>query len=757
MKRIVSWMLSIAMMLSVCALAAEGDLIVARTENGPLQYGVESSCGAGDALYFLLYSGNEDSVKKLGVHHVGETEMKQYGVQLGDVTENNAYENSYMFSDGEKVYILQEVGVYTDDSQDTSDNLRENVSLYEITIEGEKAEAKLICEPDWSFFKSGSEYNYVSSVMGVKDYGILIYYNEIGETKIAKMKLADGTFEECSFEGELISAIAYVDGQILIQQYTDDARQRVRFLSYDPAADCFEEVLEVDVPEYEHFDGLACDMENGKVYYTKQGEIFELNMQTGEQGEAITDMPESMYSNVSAVVLQGGYYAFASYDCYMIRNLHPAQRPSERLKIYDGSGADCVSQAVYEFTNEHDDTAVILSRDYNSANSLVDDMMKRSNDIDVYVMDASSAEYESVFKRGYIAELTGSEKMQVVAERMYPAMREALSVNGELCAMPVYFYFWLPYLQESALEKLNMTVEDVPTNWSDFLDFLMELPEKMPADGSVTLMEAWTSDEGAKQIMFDRLFTDYQQLLKKDPNAFSEEQMIEILEKLDKVDFQALGQPAEEEIENEDFVGGGDNCYLLELNMGTTLSGISRQYPMVMSMTADTPKMLVVSGMVAFINPYSENREKALEFMEKLTENLPDDTNYTMFSDLNEPVPNSYYEEEIASMQKNIESLRTRYETAEAIDKQDIQEQLETAEQNLEEYKKYQYSISEKEIEWIHEYGDALTIQGNNWLYSSDAGDAYQLIREYSEGQIDARKLMNEIGRKIRMMMMEQY
>lgn len=750
MKRIVSWMLSIVMMLSVCALAAEGDLIVARTENGPLQYGVENSCGAGDALYFLLYSGNEDGVKKLGVHHVGETEMKQYSVQLGKTMADNANEDNYLFSDGEKVYMLRQESVYTNNSQDAS------AALYEITIDGETAEAKLICEPDWSFFKSGSEYNYVSSVMGVKDYGILIYYNEIGETKIAKMKLADGTFEECSLEGEIISAIAYVDGQILIQQYTDDARRRVRFLSYDPVADCSEEVLEVDVPEYEYFDGLACDMENGKVYYTKQGEIFELNMQTGEQGEAITDMPESMYSNVSAVVLQGGYYAFASYDCYMIRNLHPAQRPSERLKIYDGSGANCVSQAVYEFTNEHDDTAVILSRDYNSANSLVDDMMKRSNDIDVYVMDASSAEYESVFKRGYIAELTDSEKMQAVAERMYPAMREALSINGELCAIPVNFYFWLPYLQESALEKLNMTVEDVPTNWSDFLDFLMELPEKMPADGSVTLMEVWTSDEGAKQIMFDRLFADYQQLLKKDPNAFSEEQMTEILEKLDKVDFQALGQWPTEEIEEDNF-GGGDNCYLLELNMGTALSGICRQYPMVMSMTADTPKMLVVSGMVAFINPYSENREKALEFMEKLTENLSDDTNYTMFSDLNEPVLNRYYEEGIASIQKNIESLRAQYEAAEAIDKQDIQEQLEAAEQNLEEYKKYQYSISEKEIEWIHEYGDALTMQGNNWLYSSDAGDAYQLIREYSEGQIDARKLMNEIGRKIRMMMMEQY
>lgn len=750
MKHIVSWMLSIVMMLSVCALAAEGDLIVARTENGPLQYGVENSCGAGDALYFLLYSGNEDGVKKLGVHHVGETEMKQYSVQLGKTMADNANEDNYLFSDGEKVYMLRQESVYMNNSQDAS------AALYEITIDGETAEAKLICEPDWSFFKSGSEYNYVSSVMGVKDYGILIYYNEIGETKIAKMKLADGTFEECSFEGEIISAIAYVDGQILIQQYTDDARRRVRFLSYDPAADCSEEVLEADVPEYEYFDGLACDMENGKVYYTKQGEIFELNMQTGEQGEAITDMPESMYSNVSAVVLQGGYYAFASYDCYMIRNLHPAQRPSERLKIYDGSGANCVSQAVYEFTNEHDDTAVILSRDYNSANSLVDDMMKRSNDIDVYVMDASSAEYESVFKRGYIAELTDSEKMQAVAERMYPAMREALSINGELCAIPVNFYFWLPYLQESALEKLNMTVEDVPTNWSDFLDFLMELPEKMPADGSVTLMEVWTSDEGAKQIMFDRLFADYQQLLKKDPNAFSEEQMTEILEKLDKVDFQALGQRPTEEIEEDNF-GGGDNCYLLELNMGTALSGICRQYPMVMSMTADTPKMLVVSGMVAFINPYSENREKALEFMEKLTENLSDDTNYTMFSDLNEPVLNRYYEEGIASIQKNIESLRAQYEAAEAIDKQDIQEQLEAAEQNLEEYKKYQYSISEKEIEWIHEYGDALTMQGNNWLYSSDAGDAYQLIREYSEGQIDARKLMNEIGRKIRMMMMEQY
>lgn len=741
-------------MLPVQALAATGDLIVARTDDGPLENGLETFCGAGDALYFLIYGSSQSGDgRSLGVHHVGDAEMKLYELKLGDELEGNSYEDMRLLSDGEQVYVLRQVSSYEEDVQSIT------AELYALYFEGDEVQAELLCMPDCSQFRTeDGYYSYVESMFCAGEYIIAIYYDDYGTMRCVRMPLAGGSFEACGIEGEISRVAAYSGGRLLIQQYTDENYTQLRFMSYDPATDECEVLCEVETEQYGQYDGLACDMESGAVYYTKQGEIFELDLETGESSEAITDMPGTMYSSALAVVLEGGYYAGASYDCYVFRNLHPEKRPETTLRIYDGSYDNSVAQAFYAFANGHGEVSTVLSRDYSSQNSLVEDMMNRSDDIDVYVISADSADYQAVFDRGYMAELTENEELRAVAERMYPAMREALSIDGELCAMPVSCYFWLPFVNREAMEKLGLEMEDIPTNWDDFLDFLVELEDRLPEDGSIRLFDSYQSDVESRRSVFDRIFASYQQLLKKDPDAVSTEQMAALLQKLERVDFRALGQPSEEEVQNEEFFDDdGTVYYLFEMNMVTTIESITNMQPMVMSLTADTPRMLVTSATVAFVNPFSKNRELALEYIEGLAENLPDSTEYVIFADKSEPVENRYYQDNITQMQESIDRLQAEYASAEDADRQALEEAIANAEENLKDYEQYRYSITEEDIAWLKQYADALTLQGNNWLYSDNSGDAYQLVQQYCEGQLDARKLMDEIGRKIRMMMMEGY
>lgn len=738
------------------ALAAQGDIIIARTEDGPLSNGMESSCGAGDALYFLLYGNRHGDGRILGVHHVGDAEMQQYEIQLGEALGENCYESIRLLSDGENVYALRQVKFYDGDNEGVV-----SAELYRISINGTDAAAEFVCNVDWSVFQSGESYSYVERMICAGDYIVMSYYDydNGGMMRCVRMNLADGSMEECSIDGEFIGIAPYADGRLLLQQYADDSYRRIRFSSYDPATDESEILCEADAPQYSSFEGIACDFESGAVYYTREGEIFELNLQTGESSEAITDMPGTIYSDGACAVLRGGYYASAAYDCYIIRNLHPEERPSERLKIFDGSYEDAVSRAFYDFANGHGDVSAVLSRDYSSGNALVEDMMNRSSDIDVYIINTDSSDYQAVFDRGYMMELTDSEKLAETAERLYPALREELSIDGALCAIPASCYFWLPFVNRETLEKLDMSIDEIPTNWSDLLDFFMEeLPNRLPEDGSVALMDGYIGDVYARQCVFDRIFASYQQLLKEDPDAFSSDEMAQLLQKLEQVDFQALGQPAEEETQQDDFFPDEIQYCLFEMNMGTSIEGISQYYyPMVMSLTPDTPRMLTLSATAAFVNPFTKNRELALEFMEALTEKLSTGVQYTIYSDRTEPVENSHYQENMQEMQQLLDQLQAQYDSAQEADRQALQEALDAAQESLEDYENYRYSIREEDIAWIHQYADALALQGNNWLYSADSGDAYQLVQQYSEGQIDARKLMNEIGRKIRMMMMEGY
>jgi ABC-type Fe3+ transport system substrate-binding protein len=76
-------------------------------------------------------------------------------------------------------------------------------------------------------------------------------------------------------------------------------------------------------------------------------------------------------------------------------------------------------------------------------------------------------------------ELDGSEKAVALAERMYPSLRECLSRDGHLVALPVTMNAWTIGINEKALEALGLKLEDVPENWSDFLDFVSGLGDKL--------------------------------------------------------------------------------------------------------------------------------------------------------------------------------------------------------------------------------------------------------------------------------------
>lgn len=753
MKKLISVLLCavMLMMIPVQALAAQGDVIIDSSSDS-IKNGFQSWCSVGDALYIMPYDSSDEPEQTFYVHRAGESEPTEYTVQLGEPLGEDSYEDVNIMSNGEKVYALRTVTFYGEGAYSV------RAELYEITVDGDQATGTLIGEPDYSMFATDDGYyNSPQDIIGVGDYLMGRYYDDMGSTRMIRMSLSDLKFVECAFEGDLVSVTPYLDGKALIQNYADGEGRKIQFLTYDPVSDTFETLIELDVEQYESFYGLACDSETGAVYFTDAGEVYELNLQTGEIGEALTDMPVSANYGQNAVMLAGGYYAMASYEAYAIRNIHPEQKASRTLKVYDNSYESYVTKAFYGYANAHGDVSMVVSRDYSDVENLVEDMMNRSDDVDVYIIRSESSDYEAVFNRGYMAELTGSEKLKAAAERMYPEVREALSINGELCAWPVNFTFNLPLLQKDSLEKIGLTPEDIPTNWSDFLDFLIEdLPGMLPEDGSVILTDPWTSDVWAKESFFNMIFDSYQQLIKKDPNAISTDQIVEILQKLEKVDFAALGQPSQEETDDEEY-NYNNNYYLMELNTYCTLQTVTNYPPLVLSLTADTPRLFSLTATVAFINPFSKNKDLALELMEELADSLPYGVTYGLYMDMDEPIENDTYEESLANLQKALEEQKAEYEKADAIDKPTLKEYIENLERTLDGYSKYKYDLSPEAIEWIHANMPLFAIQGENWLYSDDSGEAYELVIQYTEGQIDARKLMDGIGKKIQMMLMEGY
>lgn len=752
MKKLTALLLCLLLgLMPMQALATVKNVLVARSEEGPVVDGISSTCVIGDTYYMTDYSGND-----LFVHTLGEKEPKVYplAAQLGELGLDGS-QNIRLMTDGEKLMVQVVTLYYSEEA------VQAEAGMYEAVIDGDALKLTRMYDLDWEFMResNGMYYRYLESVIPLKDCALMTTYNEMGEKVFVFMNYADGAMREIIMDG-VTTVNPYTENRLLLQMFSYDKPDEIRFAAYDPATDVLEELSKVAVEEYNWFQGLGCNTATGEVYCVKNGEIYPLDIMTGEMGEAVSDMPLEVYSESPAYVTASNYYAFATYDGYVLRCLDKDQPERTTMRICDIAWTDVANKVFYIFTNEHSDVTVINTHDFDAAN-LIDMMMSRDSTMDIFIMSASYASYEAVCNRGYVAGLGSSEVLSEAAKHFDPAVLERVSVNGEFAVIPMSLYYWLPTINETALAKLGMTMEDVPTNWLDFLDFLIGLQDVMPQDGSLSVFDPWTSTYYAKYQLFDQIFENYQLTLQQDAGSVSRQQMTELLYKLDQIDFARLGQPTEEETMDENFMPEWDNdSFLLSLNGGMSLQGIASSgmgMPMVMALLPSTPAYLPAEATVAFINPYSKNYDLAVEYMETLWSHLNDEVTYSLRTDMTEPTKNSYHEDNVAWWAEYIEELKLQLAEAEPAEVQNLEELLKDATESYEAAKLDIWAISEKDIEWIAQHRSNMVFVGTNWLYNDDDGAAYELVQQYLQGTLSADKFMREIDNKIRMMLMEGY
>ena len=177
--------------------------------------------------------------------------------------------------------------------------------------------------------------------------------------------------------------------------------------------------------------------------------------------------------------------------------------------------------------------------------------------------------------------------------------------------------------------------------------------------------------------------------------------------------------------------------------------------PHFLSLTPTSPKFISLSTSVAFINPYTQHMDEALAFIEALADNLNEEILYTLCEDLNEPTLNPYHDETLQLLQQELDSLRVDREFAEAADVQSIDDQISLYEQYVEEAEADVWNISAEDIAWLRSHDGQIVLAHYLSLYSKESGEAMELVNQYVEGQINPQVLMNEIDRKIRMMILE--
>ena len=743
-------MLALVIAAACCAgaLAATGDAVLCREDDNRVYFNY--GFGDGATYYMVSYDG-------LYTYHVGDADVENLAYALPEDMENTVNYDYFPFAADGKLYAVR---LTTDYSGAATAFVGAELGTLNPADEGELKFEKLF-DVDW---EDMLQY-YDNDVYPTRPEGIVTtggsmffrYFDEQGECRVKGFELETGKAIDFDVLNDLSGMCAYKEGMLLLAQTIYGDTSETLLSAYDTRDGSTQLLCSLELPDYSYPAGLAYDKETDILYCVMGGEIRPIDLQNGTVGEGVADMPIELYSNSSASILEGGYYASCS-DGAAVRNLDPTQRAETRLKISDTTWSESVNNAYYRFSNSHGDISVVLSRDYAEADKLVESMMNRDDSVDVYVLDTATAVYDALFSRGYMMELDGSAGVSELAEHMYPALREGLSVNGHIVALPVEVHSFTVGVNTKALEALGLTMDDVPDNWSDLLDFLNTLGDKLPEDGKVTVFYQGETVEDARIDLFYRIFEDYQKYINHtDPEiGYNTELLRGLLDKLEHVDFESLGCiPMEDFDENGDYYSE-ENLSLLDLSTGCTIGNFYGDYmPVLMSMDANTPHLLSLDTQAAFVNPYTRSPEAALAFMDELAGCLSSNVRYCLDPEQNEPIRGKWNEEYLAELEETLAAMRESLESAPESDRQMIEANIHDYEESLEYAQAYSWEISQRELDWYRGHDDALAISTVNWLYADGTGEGYELMSQYTDGMISAQEMLEGIDKKVRMMMME--
>ena len=506
---------------------------------------------------------------------------------------------------------------------------------------------------------------------------------------------------------------------------------------------------------------IAADPVGGAVYAAMNGRVCPVDLQTGELGEAVAALP--LGGDRAAVPAGGRFYA-AAMEGGGVAVLDTRGRLDESAVLYisSGRGDEWIDRAVMRFAVEHHEVTPVLG--YDSQNVL-EAMMTQSANTDVYIMDLLySTDYPALLERGYMLPLDGSEALAGLYGRFYPGVRSCVGRDGVPMALPVAVRGESMSVSEPLLEKLGLSLADVPEDWPGFLDFLegdiRPRLDRLGENASFTYDDMTAG--GFRFFLFQSILRDWVQANRAAGRVanYEDPRLARTLQKLDGMDFSAFGL-REDEVEDGfgfDYgFGWSDSmAYLIQINNDFTPDNSfgTDGAPIALGFGGDLPGVYTLQLSCAFVNPYSERADAAVAFLEALAGDLPAGVEYALCPDLNEPLKRDDWERIEAQFQQSVANVEAELENARPAEKQALEETLEGMKREYDaSLERTLWVIPEGRLERYRAIGDRLAVALPSWFDGN--GEAWELMKQYMARMISAGEFLQAVNQKARMMEME--
>lgn len=770
MKKILSILLALALMLGATFALAEGNVTIAVQGMNDFNDYIQSMVVYGDRLLLSswdrLYTWDNATRKLTEVDGYGELESTLTGDDENPgVLDLN--DGDYAYLDG-NLYIvggrLYRMATVTDSDGNASNQLVElliaddgALSLGEVIDLGD---ALCITESD-----GDQTYSYTRSLSNPCSFGNTLYALSYGdELELLALNLEDETVETLTLDvdGDVQSIAPYTEGKLLMIVNNYDADPVTTTLClYDIENEEATELGALPTQDYSTPSGISYDEARGKLYYVLSGSVWRMDVTEDGLGEPeeFGDMPLS-YASGNGVVY-GDLYVLADYDAVIGRDVTLDKLPAQRLRVANGGYEDAIGKAYYSFTDKHPEYMVSIATSLNSDN-LLQSMMNRDSSVDIYTLSSTDSAFAALMNRGFMAELDGDATLSDAVDGMYGYLKDYVTKDGHIYALPMSGYANIMNINTKLLtEKLGY---DVPDSWAGLFGILADISntgklEDMP---EVMIIDQGYDKENFRSQLFYMMLADYFTWLDAGEENLTRgtQVLTDLCAAFETVDWDNLGLREQDDSEDGSTItlDYSYNNVLLEMSSLSLYSYVSsdgdQATPVALSVVEGEKPLIGQEVTFAFVNPFSEHKEEACEYLADAWQLVTQGNKIMLSPNESEPVLNSYYEENLKSINNSIADLqKTLDKTEDEEARESLQNDLNSMNEWLTEYEERgKYDVSPEQIEIYRAFGDNMTVQ-ESLIWNMDDGASQ--IQQYLDGAMNAQQLAGALEKTLQMQKLE--
>jgi len=768
MKRFVSLVLTLVLCLTLApqALAAGGNRALlhnAPSAEGVLESYINGALETEEGIYVFLYG----TKSKVLFYAGGEGEPLEYEIPESNVMPEVSEEGSYVYENSlgwfawnGGVYQLFNRNISHGETSEVEGGLTKKLVLEDGKLNMAESDLPQL---DWTDmiedYGSWKSSRYLSGLMVMGDRLMGISYDENGNSVLMIFDLTTGYSSSLEMQDSDMSGVApFGENDLILIRYERGNETTARVIRLN-LEDESEEELSSRVITSGQLVAVCPDPATNTLYYVDNGEIWAAPDMDLNAAVAVNDCPLSY--DVNMRMMKDGNLLLYGQNAVMIRSTDPSLRADYSLVVSDTAYSSALRDAMFTF---NDATGVpVIMQNQNSADGILQAMMNRDDQVDVYCLQADASEFDAMRNRGFLYDLSGNEKLRSTVERMVPYVKDAVMRDGKLVAVPLNLYGSTLGYKPEVLKQLGEG-EELPKTWNAFFDWLQVLPGKMEGKGLSVFsqyMGRWEFRYSLLSLMLDQ----YQLYVSESGGnyAFNTPVLRGLLERLAAVDCDALGLK-----ENEDEENGGmwsEEDYresLIESYASVSLQTYNEDLtPLLLSFEEGQEARLPVTLTVAFVNPFSKHPEEAVAYLADALDHMETGARYSFFTDMTEPVRYPGFEEYKESLQDSLEEAKRMLETAEDDNKEMIEESIANLEKNLAEVDETYYMISPENIAGYQARIPYIRVQTFNLASAmrqsegTEGGDYYSLVDGYANGLVTAEELLTTIDRKVQVMLRE--